>query len=1128
MIGPEKHSMSEEQLFHDALDLPAEQREEFVDAACGEDREMSARVKRLLGANASPDSFLNKPVAELADTQGMPALPESSSVGEVIGPYKLLEKIGEGGMGVVYVAEQLEPVRRRVALKLIKPGMDSQQVIARFEAERQALAMMDAPGIASVLDAGATDAGRPYFVMELVRGMPITQYCDETSMSTRDRLQLFVSVCHAVQHAHQKGIIHRDLKPGNVLITQHNGSPVPKVIDFGVAKAVNQRLTEATIYTRFNELIGTPLYMSPEQADLSDSDVDTRSDIYSLGVMLYELLTGTTPFARDLLHDAGFDEMRRIIREDEPATPSTRLGTLDESDCSTISERRGTDPRRLTRDVRGELDWIAMKAMDKDRTRRYESAGTLADDIERYLGGRAVRACPPSAAYRLSKFAARNRTVLSTFAVVTFALVAGTIASLWQAREAVVARGLAEDRSVELEQRSAELLTQRDRADVAANAAREHEAIALRLAYAADIRLAAQAWERGDVRQYTDLLDRYDNPKAGEDLRGFEWWYLCQLGNVESKTIVDSIAGWFCLAHSRDGRFLAAGRRDGTIGLWDASSYEQLVMFDGHVGSVGGIDFSPAGDRLASIGDDGMIRLWSVPDMGEILAFQASKKSVNAVRFALGGSTLVSCADEPDVRLWDAMSGDLLATLSTDGEENGELAVSSDGRFCVGGDRVWKYRLWDLTTREEMQEVPASHAIRCLHFSISGEALAAGLENNSIELRSFEDLGHNVVSMFSGHDDNIEDLAFHPDGTMMASCDRAGVIRTWNLVPSTKRSDTSESGKLPLAFRSHTARVWAVDYSRSGNRLVSASNDGTIRVWSTRTSVTKELGVPQLIAATFTATGNELVFSRDDHLGIWNRRTRRSLPLATGALNLGNLVALSSDNRTVATNHEDGSVRLWNRETGSLIRTLRAHEEHIEGIRFSPNSSLLITAGWDGTCKVWDVATGEVMHVIDVPPHCEDAVFAPDGTTFAISTENVAMIYDAESGRRLHLLQGHENTAECLVYSPDGRWLATGSHDRTIRVWDTTTGQLEHVIPAQQHKIYAIAFSPDGKTIVSGDRHGHIAFSHVSSGRFLFDHYVFAGRIDLLEFSPSGDTLLAVDRHDRAVLLNTHQVLFGH
>lgn len=401
--------MNEEQLFHQALALPEERRTDFVDAACGDDSSLRERVKVLLHADANPGSFLGEPVAELADTHGMPTMPDSACVGQVIGPYKLLEQLGVGGMGVVYVAEQLEPVRRRVALKLIKPGMDSQQVIVRFEAERQALAMMDDPGIASVLDAGTTDAGRPYFVMELVRGMPITQYCDETAMSTRDRLQLFIFVCHAVQHAHQKGIIHRDLKPSNVLITQHNGSPVPKVIDFGVAKAINQRLTEATIYTRFNELIGTPLYMSPEQADLSDSDVDTRSDIYSLGVMLYELLTGTTPFDRAVLHDAGFDEMRRIIREDEPPTPSTRLSALKESHCSTISERRGTDSRRLTRDLRGELDWIAMKAMDKDRTRRYESAGTFADDIERYLGGRAVRACPPSAAYRLRKFAVRNR-----------------------------------------------------------------------------------------------------------------------------------------------------------------------------------------------------------------------------------------------------------------------------------------------------------------------------------------------------------------------------------------------------------------------------------------------------------------------------------------------------------------------------------------------------------------------------------------------------------------------------------------------------------------------------------------------------------------------------------------------
>ena len=332
-----------------------------------------------------------------------------NSLGTVIGPYKLLEQIGEGGFGVVFLAEQERPVRRRVALKIIKPGMDTRQVIARFEAERQALAMMDHPNIAKVHDAGATENGRPYFVMELVQGVPITEYCDQCNLTTRERLELFITVCQAVQHAHQKGIIHRDIKPTNVLVAMQDGRPAPKIIDFGVAKAIDQRLTEHTLTTAFAQMVGTPLYMSPEQAELSPLGVDTRSDIYSLGVLLYELLTGTTPFDKDRLHAASYDELRRIIREEEPPRPSARISTLAADLATTVAEHRRTDARRLSRHVRGELDWIVMKCLEKDRNRRYETPNSLARDIERYLHDEPVQACPPSTVYRFRKFARRNK-----------------------------------------------------------------------------------------------------------------------------------------------------------------------------------------------------------------------------------------------------------------------------------------------------------------------------------------------------------------------------------------------------------------------------------------------------------------------------------------------------------------------------------------------------------------------------------------------------------------------------------------------------------------------------------------------------------------------------------------------
>jgi eukaryotic-like serine/threonine-protein kinase len=394
-------------IFLAAIEKPPFERAALLDEATAGDPSLRARVEALLKAHDSPESFLDQPALAFPATAGLPAT-AFEAAGSTIGPYKLLEQIGEGGMGVVYMADQQSPVRRRVALKIIKAGMDTRQVIARFEAERQALALMDHSNIARVLDAGATDSGRPYFVMELVRGIPITEYCDQNNLPVHERIELFVLVCHAVQHAHQKGIIHRDLKPTNVLVTLHDGRAVPKVIDFGVSKATGQQLTDKTLFTAFAQMVGTPLYMSPEQAEMTSNDVDTRSDIYSLGVLLYELLTGTTPFDQQRMRAAAFDEVRRIIREEEPPKPSTRLSTLGESRAATAAHRQ-VDLHRLGRLLKGDLDWIVMKALDKDRTRRYDTAGNFAADVLRHLSDLPVEACPPSAVYRFRKFARRNR-----------------------------------------------------------------------------------------------------------------------------------------------------------------------------------------------------------------------------------------------------------------------------------------------------------------------------------------------------------------------------------------------------------------------------------------------------------------------------------------------------------------------------------------------------------------------------------------------------------------------------------------------------------------------------------------------------------------------------------------------
>lgn len=458
--------LDEEAIFHVARKLAdPEDRDKYLDQVCAGDQALRERVEALLDIHGREENFLRSS-PESAATVDHTSLTECP--GATVGRYKLMEQIGEGGMGAVFVAAQERPIRRKVALKVIKPGMDSKAVVARFEAERQALAMMDHPNIAKVLDAGTTESGRPYFAMELVKGLPITEYCDRNRLAIRERLALFVQVCHAIQHAHQKGIIHRDIKPSNVLITLHDGQPVPKVIDFGVAKALNARLTDKTIYTEHLQVVGTLLYMSPEQAELSGLDVDTRSDIYSLGVLLYELLTGTTPFQKDELDKAGFDEQRRIIREREPMRLSVRVSSLGEK-ATLVAEHRNSDPKKLHQLLQGDLDWIVLKALEKDRTRRFETANVLAADIERHLKDEPVEARPPSTLYRFRKFARRNKTGLAVSIIVAVSLITSLLLVIGRNRDLAKAFQRLEDRRVALHEANRQLT---------ATLLREHRALA--------------------------------------------------------------------------------------------------------------------------------------------------------------------------------------------------------------------------------------------------------------------------------------------------------------------------------------------------------------------------------------------------------------------------------------------------------------------------------------------------------------------------------------------------------------------------------------------------------------------------------------------------------------------------
>ena len=490
--------------FLSAAELPVSERAAFLAAQCGDDPELRAAVERLLAAHEQPAGILNQPV--LAGPDQTQALLSSEQPGAIIaGRYKLIEAIGEGGMGTVWVAEQKEPVKRRVAIKLVKAGMDSRQVLARFEAERQALALMDHPHIAKVFDGGVTEQGRPFFVMEYVKGVPLTEYCDQARLSLKERLHLFLPVCQAVQHAHQKGIIHRDLKPSNILICLYDGQPVPKVIDFGLAKAMHQALTDQSLYTAHGMMVGTPLYMSPEQAEHNNLDVDTRTDIYSLGVILYELLTGTTPLERQQLKQAAYNEILRLIKEVEPPKPSTRLS--GSASLPSVAAQRSIEPRQLARALVGDLDWIVMKALDKERSRRYETANGLARDVERYLHDEAVEACPPSRTYRLKKFIHRNRALVTAGSAVAAALLVGVAAFAYQAQVARDQRDQAvQARKAESEQRQL-AHDERDRAVRAQRAEAEQRKLADAARAAAEAQEAEAKNQEAEARKQAAIAE---------------------------------------------------------------------------------------------------------------------------------------------------------------------------------------------------------------------------------------------------------------------------------------------------------------------------------------------------------------------------------------------------------------------------------------------------------------------------------------------------------------------------------------------------------------------------------------------------------------------------------------------
>ena len=1156
-----------EALVTQALEFKPEERAAFLSGACGEDHELRRKVETLLDAAGDAQGFM-----EGATAPG--ATPHFEGPGTIIGRYKLLQMIGEGGMGVVYLAEQTEPVTRRVALKIIKLGMDTKQVIARFEAERQALALMDHPNIAQVLDAGTTGGmekaegrsqkeevtkggsagalhpssfslhtshwGRPYFVMELVRGIPITRYCDENKLDTKRRLNLFIKVCQAIQHAHQKGIIHRDIKPSNILVTLHDGVPVPKVIDFGIAKATEGRLTDRTLFTAFEQFIGTPAYMSPEQAEMSGLDIDTRSDIYALGVLLYELLTGKTPFDAKELAQAGLDAMRRTIREVEPPRPSTRLSTLQGDARTTTALAHGTDAHKLFNLIRGDLDWIVMKCLEKDRTRRYETANGLAADLKRHLENEPVVARPPSAAYKFQKAWRRNKVVYTAAATVFAALVIGITTSLWQAANAIRARRQAEQAEAAREMEARTASRERDIARAAtARAERERiraEGVAetnrLNL-YAADMRAAQLAADGMNFGVARELLGRH-RPRANQrDLRDFAWrllWQQCKGDQLH--TIAVPARGVRCVTFDPTGRYVLAGSGDGNAVVSEAASGTVVRSWKAHEGVVHSVSISPDGHRLATSGSDGAIKLWEWPEAVLVATLPIAGGYAKFDRtqgwLYIGSGHNFQEAHSDGVKLWKPGAGstpEVVVDLGTN--RTAFPTPNRDGSLVAIASRHENVVLTDFEGKVLRRLEESAGAIG-LAFSPDSAFLAvcSGVfgkrPENEIRIHEVDTGG--LVIRLTNHTSRVTCLDFSPDGRRLATSGLDQTIRVWD-VATWREVDRlrgpgsgvcavefSSNGKL-LATGGEDVRIWEVDEARDadhiggvevrygkniegvfldGERLFAGrtSNHRGVGIWSVSTgellreleSESVCLGENQDQTAMITMSpGKPFV------LRFWGMREFNLLHELAISRDLGSiyLPRLSSDRRSLIFGGSGKAIEI-DCATGRLQETELLPGREIHYVELSPDRQMwaAITGPIvaDGKSVAFLSATPGSVSIIRGHGHdIFDIEFSPTEQVMATaSIDSTARLWELPSGRQLAVLAGHREGVFDCDYSPDGKTLATASGDKTVKLWHVATRR-EMVSLQHDQPVVVCRFSPEGNYLATGTIDNQYHFWRASS-----------------------------------------------